>query len=70
MAMHELGQRLRSAWNKKHVVPVGVLEIAKEEALNQWQIEERIERDVERQRQEAPKIEPPRRNDKEPDIEP
>jgi hypothetical protein len=69
-AMHELGQRLRAAWNKKHVVPVGVLEIAKQETLNQWQIEEQIERDVERRKRDAPKIEPPKREPDEPGIEP
>lgn len=39
MAMYKLGQCLRAAWNQEHVVPVGILENAKEEARNQWEIE-------------------------------
>ena len=59
MSMHELGQRLRAAWNKEHVVPVSVLEIAKDEARNQWEIEQQIEREKEEHERQAPKIEPP-----------
>jgi hypothetical protein len=70
MSMHELGQRLRAAWNKEHVVPVGVLEIAKDEARNQWEIEHQIEREKEEHERQAPKIEPPKQEPNEPGLEP
>lgn len=70
MAMHELGQRLRAAWNKEHVVPVGILEIVKDEARNQWEIEPQIEKEREEHERQAPKIEPPKREPDGPEIEP
>jgi len=68
MAMHELGQRLRAAWNKEHVVPVGILEIARNEARNQWEIEHQIEWELKKHAREAPQIEPPRIEPPDPDL--
>jgi len=70
MSMHQLGQRLRAAHNKKHVVPVGILEIARDEARNQWEIEQQNERDRVAAERGAPKIEPPHRAPNEPGLEP
>jgi hypothetical protein len=67
MSMHELSQRLREEWNKEHVVPVGILEVAKNEARNQWEIEQQNERDRVAHEREVPKIEPPR-TPNEPDM--
>lgn len=67
MAMHELSQRLREEWNKEHVVPVGILEVAKDEARNQWEIEQQNERDRVAHERDAPKIEPPKQEPQEPD---
>jgi len=70
MSMHELGQRVRAAHNKEYVVPVGILEIAKDEARNQWEIEQQNERDRVAFERDAPKIEPPHRAPNEPEHEP
>ncbi len=69
MSMHELGQRLRAEWNKEHVVPVGILEIAKDEARNQWEIEQKTERERAEHERQAPKIEPPHHEPPGPDHE-
>jgi len=70
MAMHDLGQRLRETWNKNHVVPVGVLEVAKHEARNQWEIERQNERDLGMHQPQSPQIEAASPQPKEPEIEP
>jgi hypothetical protein len=67
MSMHELGQRARAAHNKEYVVPVGLLEIAKDEARNQWEIEQQIEQERAEHERQAPKIEPPHRAPNEPE---